>query len=83
MSAQAYENVIHVPDTAGAVIAAVRKKVGITQSELGKRLGITQGRISQLEKAIGKTSFATVMQLANELGLEVVLRPRRPKQAAW
>ncbi len=83
MRIQSEESVIRSPDTVGAVIAAARKRAGQTQRDLGVRVGVTQGRMSQIEKAGGKAAFATIVQLANELGLEVVLRPRRPSEAAW
>jgi HTH-type transcriptional regulator/antitoxin HipB len=83
MGSQVEESVIRAPDTVGAVIAAARKRVGQTQRDLGARVGVTQGRMSQIEKSGGKAAFATILQLANELGLEVVLRPRRASEAAW
>jgi hypothetical protein len=33
----------------------------------------------QIEKAGGKAAFATIVQRANELGLDVVLCPQRPQ----
>lgn len=83
MSGEVDESVIRTPDAIGVVIAAARKGAGQTQRDLGARIGVTQGRMSQLEKAGGKASFATIVQLANELGLEVVLRPKRAVESAW
>lgn len=83
MAADVDESVIRIPDSIGPVIAAARKRSGRTQRDLGALVGVTQGRMSQLEKAGGKASFATIVQLANELGLEVVLRPKRAVGSAW
>jgi len=83
MSGEVEESVIRTPDAIGAVIAAARKRAGQTQRHLGARVGVTQGRMSQLEKAGEKASFATIVQLANELGLEVVVRPKRVVESAW
>jgi len=67
----------------GALLAAARKQAGMTQGQIGKQLGITQGRVSQIEKRASKVTIAMLLQYANLLGLELVIRSRRPPESSW
>lgn len=55
-------------------IKAARHKAGLTQSELGKKLGVSQNSISQLEnpKYAGH-SIKTLRKIADALGLKLVV----------
>jgi HTH-type transcriptional regulator / antitoxin HipB len=77
------EHAVHAPDMIGALLAAARKQAGMTQGQIGKQLGITQGRVSQIERRASKVTVAMVLQYANLLGLELVIRPRRAPESAW
>lgn len=77
------EQAVHAPDMIGALLAAARKHAGMTQGQIGKQLGITQGRVSQIERRASKVTVAMVLQYANLLGLELVIRPRRVPESAW
>lgn len=77
------EHVVQAPDVIGALLAAARKRAGMTQSQIGKQLGITQGRVSQIERRSSKVTVAMVLQYANLVGLELVFRPRRMPESSW
>ncbi|MBI4827761.1 MAG: helix-turn-helix transcriptional regulator [Nitrospinae bacterium] len=55
-----------------ALIAEARKAAGITQTELGRRVGVSQGRIAQIESGIGtsKVTFDVLFHLLTALGKE-------------
>lgn len=55
-----------VTDTAKAIIER-RQKLGITQSEVARRSGISQPTISDLEAGVAKPRNTTVEQLAKAL----------------
>jgi transcriptional regulator with XRE-family HTH domain len=55
-----------------AIVKRLRKKRGLTQAELAKAAGVTQGYISQLEAGTTKEPGATVaVRLAEALGVPV------------
>jgi transcriptional regulator with XRE-family HTH domain len=53
--------------TLGSKIYELRKKKGLTQTELGKLIGVSGGAISQFEKGVNKPSFDTVKNLQEVL----------------
>ncbi len=66
---------IHTPAQAGAYLRDYRKALKLSQSQVGRRLGISQNRFSALESAPGTITLERLLVLANLLGLELVLRP--------
>lgn len=58
--------------TVGENIKRIRKEKGITQKELGERLGgISQQQIGQWENGDKNPKFETIMKLASALGCSV------------
>ena len=63
----------------GLVIRDARKQAGLTQAELARRLGMSRATISQLENGvIADLGIRKLAKIADRLGLEMVVRPRRP-----
>lgn len=61
-----------------------REKMGITQTELAKRMGVKQPALSRLERgAISKATIETLKKIANALGARLVvkLEPKKAKAA--
>ena len=58
----------------GHLLAASRKAQDMTQAQAAARLGISQARLSELEKNPGRLSVERLLVLVNALGLELVLR---------
>lgn len=54
-------------------LAAARRQLGITQSELAQRTGIAQGAISRIESGKANPSIKTLTRLADGLGMNVAL----------
>ncbi len=54
------------------LIAKERKSRGMTQAALAKKIGVTQGRIAQIESGIGtsRTSFDVLLGLLTKLGYQ-------------
>lgn len=63
-------------------IRAIRDALGMSTSELAHRVGLTKGRVSQIERAEQDRSLTldTLERVANALGcrVEYVLVPRQP-----
>ncbi|OIN85543.1 MAG: transcriptional regulator [Alphaproteobacteria bacterium CG1_02_46_17] len=58
------------PEQIGNVIRRARKKMGISQSELGERTGLRQATISQIEKGHPAAKIETVLGILSALNLE-------------
>ncbi len=66
----------------GALIAARRKSLGLTQGELAEAVGIEQESMSRIETGIITTSLSRLLSLADALdcSLETLLRPASNRQ---
>ena len=55
------------------LIIKTRKEKNISQTNLGKKIGVTQGRIAQIESRVGvsKVTFEILFWLLRELGFEL------------
>jgi predicted transcriptional regulator len=63
----------------GLSIGAYRQRHGLTQTELGARVGMSQSQVARLERMDHTPSFETLLRLADALGLkiEIAIEPRR------
>ncbi len=61
------------------LIAEARKDKGISQAILAKKLGVSQGRIAQIESGVGtaKVSFDVLLNVLRELGFDFKIVPKR------
>ena len=60
----------------GVVLQGARKSLKLTQAQLGERLGLSQRRVSELERAPGTLSVDQLMALCAQLGLQLTVQPR-------
>ena len=61
----------------GVLIAARRRALGLSQRQLAAKLGISQNYLSQIEAEQRKLSAERLLDLANVLGLELVIRDKQ------
>ena len=52
-------------------IAAIREKKGLTQKQLGAKLGMPQSQISRMEKKPESVTYKTLQRVAKALGVKV------------
>lgn len=71
-------------------LRSLRRRLGLTQAQLGGRLGVEQARIGKIERNPGSISVEQLIQLLSVLEAEILIRPRddtsKPKvahKAAW
>ena len=57
----------------GSALVARRKTLGLSQSDIGTKLNLSQNRISELETNPGTITVAQLLALASVLGLELRL----------
>jgi len=60
----------------GAILAGQRKQLDLTQSDVAKRLGVGQNRLSQLEARPETLTVEQLLALINMLGLEMRVAER-------
>jgi HTH-type transcriptional regulator/antitoxin HipB len=70
--------VVQLPDQLGDLLRAARGRKNLTQAQVAKRLGVSIQAVSRLEQQAGKASFDRIHRLCLMLGLELVLRDRKP-----
>ena len=64
------------PAAMGATLRRQRKKMRLSQGELGKRVNLRQATISALEAGTADAKLSTLMDAMAGLGLEIVVRSR-------
>ncbi len=60
----------------GAIIRRARRNAKLTQTELGKRIGLRQATISKLEAGEPATRLSTFLDVLTALGLEIIIDKR-------
>lgn len=60
----------------GAIIRRARRNAGLTQAELGNRIGLRQATISKLEAGAPATRVSTLLDALTALGLEIIIDKR-------
>ena len=63
------------------ILQEARKAKGMTQAELGAKVGVPQSYISQIETGKVDMRFSSLLELARWLDLELVMVPRILKPA--
>lgn len=58
-------------------LKSLRNTKGLTQAELGKRLGLGQVRIAEIEKNPAAIGVDQLIKLLAALDTQVILRPKR------
>jgi HTH-type transcriptional regulator/antitoxin HipB len=76
---------IKTPPQLGAVLQGYRRKRGLTQKDVGAKVGMTQKAVSKIELAPGRTGLRLIFKLLAALDLELVVRPRGTpgRHAEW
>jgi HTH-type transcriptional regulator/antitoxin HipB len=55
-------------------LRSLRKARGLTQAELGQRLGVTQARVAEIEATPGAVGFDQILKVLSALGTELFVR---------
>lgn len=66
----------------GVVLQGARKTHKLTQAQLGERLGLSQRRVSELEREPGTLSVDQFLAVCAQLGLQLTVQPREMAQSA-
>lgn len=60
-----------------------RKALKLSQRDLGQLAGVTQATIANIEQANYNPNYKTIAQIADALGLEVKLEPKRRNEKRY
>jgi HTH-type transcriptional regulator/antitoxin HipB len=60
----------------GAVLRDLRRRQGLTQAELGKRVGLDQKKVSLLENGNPNCRIDSLFRLLSALGVGLVVQPK-------
>ncbi len=76
---------IKTPQQLGSVLEGYRRNLGLTQKDIGAKVGLAQSVVSLLEKHPQRAGLARAFKLLAALDLELVVRPRgKPsRQSEW
>lgn len=72
---------IQIPPQLSTHLRALRKARGLSQAELGTRLGVGQTRVARIEGKPTAVSVEQLLEVLGALGVRLVLRDLRPSQA--
>jgi HTH-type transcriptional regulator/antitoxin HipB len=82
------KQIVVLPDQLGPLLQAARKAAGLSQTTLAARLGLSQSRLSAMERDPSTISVAQLLALLGALGLELAvqdraLAAREPSRWEW
>ena len=74
---------VNTPQQLRTMLRSLRQARGLTQAQLGERLGVSQKRIARIEATPEVTSFDQIARIITALGYRlVVAEPQAGTQAA-
>jgi len=73
---------IHTADQLSVHIKSLRKARGLTQAQLGERIGVKQVRVADIERAPGSVSLDQLLQVLYALDARLLLADAPPHKAS-
>jgi len=70
---------IKTPDQLKTMLRSLRRAQGLSQSKFGRRVGLSQERISAIENHPERVTTDQLLTLLMALDMELVIRPRSPE----
>lgn len=77
---------IKTPEQLKVALRQLRHSQGLNQSQFGRRVGLSQERISAIESHPEKITTDQLLTILMAMGMEVVIKPRTsesPSQGSW
>jgi len=72
---------IAIAQQLSSVLKNLRKQSGLTQKDMGEKLGISQRRVAAIEANPESARFERILQMLSELEADIVIRDRNSKMA--
>ena len=67
----------------GRYLRDQRKKSGLTQTAMGKMVGVHQTTISDVERGVSRVQLDTLLKLIAALRMELLIRPIKVGKTDW
>lgn len=64
---------VDTPQQLRTILRSLRQSSGLTQAQLGERLGVTQKRIARIEAAPEVTAFDQIARMVTAMGYRLVI----------
>jgi len=82
---------IAIAQQLSSLLKNMRKQSGMTQKEMGEKLGITQRRVAAIEASPESARFERILQMLSVLDADLIIRERSheankgdiPGEEAW
>ena len=77
---------VTTPNQIGAILASRRKQLYLSQAQVAARVGLSQNRLSVLEKNSATLTAKQMIALLNVLGLDLAVNEKAPaskSKAEW
>ena len=74
-------HIIKTPHQLKAVLRSLRRGRGLNQSEFGRKIGLSQERISAIENHPERLTTDQLLTILMALGMELVIKPPSPETA--
>lgn len=71
------------PMDAGQFVAEARRRAGLTQNALARRVGVSQSLVARIERGGVDASFSRVLQLVRACGLDLEVHVVPLDEDAW
>ena len=80
---------VNTPQQLRTMLRSLRQSRGLTQEQLGQRLGVTQKRVARIEAAPEVTAFDQIARMVTAMGYQLVIdepprhRVAEPTPESW
>jgi HTH-type transcriptional regulator / antitoxin HipB len=64
---------VDTPQQLRTILRSLRQARGLTQAQLGERLGVTQKRIARIEAAPEVTAYDQIARMVTAMGYRIVI----------
>ena len=64
---------VHTPQQLRTILRSMRQASGLTQAQLGERIGVTQKRIARIEAAPEVTAFDQIARMVAAMGYRLMI----------
>lgn len=73
---------VDTPQQLRTILRSLRQASGLTQAQLGQRIGVTQKRIARIEAAPEVTAFDQIARMVTAMGYRLVIEEPPRHRAA-
>ena len=73
---------VNTPQQLRTILRSIRQASGLTQAQLGERIGVTQKRIARIEAAPEVTAFDQISRMVTAMGYRLMIEEQTAHRVA-